>query len=401
MILQQAIEMYRNIKCDNMRDYVEALVKEKAKNDALSWQNIADMVANIYGEYHSRKWYTVRYSDWLNALSSCDDDEKYETSSDTNKSLLEIQKERVKLSDERIQMNAYIRQIAREERAKEIAIEAAKAAASIRPFKIVENEEYSDYCDREAILLISDWHYGMEVDSPFNKYNTTIAKERVEALAKKVHEQCELNGIERIHILNLGDMIAGRIHLPIRLESRIDTITQIIEVSELIANFIDSLSDKYHIDYYSCTDNHSRLEPNKSEALDAESLCRITDWYLTKRLNGSDVRMHKNEFGNDIITFKVFDFDVAGVHGDKDPKNLAIEKLTLMTRRSYDMVCTAHLHHFSADEHTGTLLVSNPSLMAADNYALKLRLHSQPAQTLIIASRDNIMENLIRIVLPV
>jgi len=62
-------------------------------------------------------------------------------------------------------------------------------------------------------------------------------------------------------------LIAGRIHLTIRFNSRIDVITQTIEVSELLAEFIDELSTYVPIDYYSVIDNHSRLEPNKKDAL--------------------------------------------------------------------------------------------------------------------------------------
>lgn len=84
--------------------------------------------------------------------------------------------------------------------------------------------------------------------------------------------------------------------------------------------------------------------------------------------------------------------NILSCHGDKDKQNSVIEKMTLLTRKSFDLVCTAHLHHFSADEHTGTRLVSNGSLMGTDSYAKNLRLYSKPSQTLIIATSENVCD---------
>ena len=252
--------------------------------------------------------------------------------------------------------------------------------------------------EKEAVLLLSDWHYGIEFNNKWNVYNPDIAKERVTRLYKKVVSHCMDNDISHIHVLNLADLIAGRIHLTIRLESRIDVITQIMEVSELLAQFLNNLTRYFEVDYYSCLDNHSRVEPNKSDSLDLESLCRITDWYLKERL-GDTVNIHDNKFGDDIITLNVLGHPIIGVHGDKDRQNSVIEKMTLFTRQSYDLACTAHMHHFSADEHTGTVLISNGALMGCDTYSKNLRLYSDPSQTLIIVSKENVTECVYRIVL--
>ena len=84
--------------------------------------------------------------------------------------------------------------------------------------------------------------------------------------------------------------------------------------------------------------------------------------------------------------------NIAAAHGDKDKQNSVIEKLTLFTRNPYDLVCTAHLHHFSMDEKDQCRLISNGSLMGTDAYARSLRLHSKPSQTLIIATPENVCD---------
>ena len=86
------------------------------------------------------------------------------------------------------------------------------------------------------------------------------------------------------------------------------------------------------------------------------------------------------------------------IDGDKDKPSTVIDNLTMMTHKHYDLVLTAHLHHFSCDEKNETVVVSNGSLMGTDAYAEKLRLSSKPSQNLIIVSEDNVVDEIHRIV---
>lgn len=42
-----------------------------------------------------------------------------------------------------------------------------------------------DTSSRDAILCISDWHYGIEVENALNSYNPEICRERVTKLVVK------------------------------------------------------------------------------------------------------------------------------------------------------------------------------------------------------------------------
>lgn len=252
---------------------------------------------------------------------------------------------------------------------------------------------------RDAILCLSDWHYGIEVDNALNRYNPEICKERVARLTAKTLKHCRAYGIKHLNLLNLGDLIAGRIHLTLRLESRFDVITQIMDVSEILAEMITELSSELKIDYYSCIDNHSRLEPNKNDALDLETLARITDWYLKTRLAANpNVKFNTNKFGPDIITFKSKGHNIAAAHGDKDSPTAAATSLARLTRDTYDLICLSHRHHFGADELNETVVLQNSSLMSTDDYAFRLRLSAKPSQNLVIVSEDNVTEAVHRIV---
>ena len=312
--------------------------------------------------------------------------------------LLELKKERVKISDERTQNNAYIRRLAREDTIKEIALAYAEKMTSKKFLDIPK--AIKDTSNRDAILCISDWHYGIEVENALNSYNPEICRERVTKLVVKTLQHCRAYGIKHINLLNLGDLIAGRIHLTLRLESRFDVVTQIMDVSEILAEMIAALSSELKVDYYSCIDNHSRLEPNKTDSLELETLARITDWYLKTRLIANpNVEFKNNIFGPEIITLNCRGHNIAAVHGDTDSPTAASTSIARLTRDTYDLVLMAHRHHFAADELNETLVVSNSSLMGTDQYAFRLRLSAQPSQNLIIVSNDNVTEAIHRIAL--
>lgn len=365
--------------------------------DNITWDELAHIINmetdRNYGESRYRKlWkaYTMGRDDAI-----AEEDMPLEIS-DLMKDKIELQKERVKLSDERIQTNAYIRQLAREETIKEIALQTAKEMNSKKILSPTYIEP--EFGTNTAILMLSDWHFGIEIDNYWNKYNPDIAKQRIAKLRDEVIKKCQNNNVEDLYVVNLADLIAGRIHLGLRLESRFDVITQIMQVSEILAELLCDLSQHFKLHYYDCLDNHSRLEPNKNDAMDLESLARITPWYLKERL-GDIVEINENEYDEGIISFKCRNYEVIGCHGDHDKPNMVVDNMTLMTHKHYDLVLTAHLHHFSADEKNETLVISNGSLMGTDTYAKNLRLSSKPSQNLIIVTDNCVCECLYRIVL--
>lgn len=370
-------------------------VKEKY---GITWQEIADYIATKYNvcrdESTLRKLYPT-----LRDLTDADlyGEEGNASAINTEEKLDALKIEQYKLKDMLTQNRAYLRAAARWDSIEDIVKEAAAQLNTCKPLLKVKPIT-KDNAKKVGIACLGDWHYGMEFKSWLNTYNPEIAKERLSNYVGQVITQGELFGIKELFVLNLGDLIAGRIHNSIRYESRFDVITQIMHVSEMLAEALTILSQHFRINYYACSDNHSRLEPNKSDAINAESLCRITDWHLATRLRDNvNISINKNKFDEDIITFNAFSFKIAGVHGDKDQPRSVIEKIDLLTQQHYDLICTAHLHHFSGDEHCDTVVIGNGSLMGTDSYSKNARLHSRPSQNLIIVSEDNVIKHIDRI----
>lgn len=385
------------IKKDEERDdYIIRICNAKKKFN-LEWCELARVINDKLGENNTgesiRKFYERQTK--LKGLK------KYTeplTGNETSQEMLELAKIKAKISDERVQMNAYVRQIAREETLKDIAVEVANKMSNKKMLPKYDKKNISTYQKREAILELSDVHYGAVVSNYWNEYNPEATKKYFGILKSHIIEKCDANGVKVLHVVNLGDLINGLIHLRIRLESRIDVVTQTIEISEILAEFLNDLTQYYEVHFYSCLDNHSRLDPNKKDSLDLESMARIIPWYLKERL-GDTVIFHENKYDPEITTFTCNGFNILGVHGDKDKLNTIVEKMSVMTHEHYDLILTAHLHHFSCDEQNETLVVSNGSMLGTDTFAKNYRLTSKPSQNLIIVDRKNVAECIYRIIL--
>ena len=378
---------------ESITNYVLRLAEERKTNRQVTWQGIADALFTQYGVARSEAWVRKLVKDELGLLSEEEEllEALNEAKSDLDSKLLDLKKERVKVGDERTQNQAYVRKLSREETLKEIALLTAQEMSSKKLLsEPTLKTNLNNEC--EAILCIGDWHYGMDFKNPWNEYSPEICKKRVAELRDKTIAYLKKNNCSLLHLVNLQDLIAGRIHLGLRLESRFDVITQTMQVAEILAEFISDLSDVCPVNYYDSLDNHSRLEPSKSDAQDLETLCRMIPWYLKERLKSNeDVLICENEYGHDLVTFETLGHKVIASHGDRDTKGRALN-LAGMTKEFYDLILTAHLHHFWADSCNNMSMIGNGSLMGTDTFAKNLRLNSDPSQTLIIVTPENVRE---------
>lgn len=355
----------------------------------LTWNDIADVINNELNYSYSADKYRKESYKILDKQAS--------QLLQAEDKIFEYKKERVKLNDQRLQINALTRLVAREETFKEIAIEAASNISKNKIFDVPKNINVKN-TEKKAILCIGDWHYGLDVDLFYNTYSVDIAVERITTLLNTVLIHLQEHSIDDLYVINLGDMISGRIHLPLRINNRIDTVQQTIEISEILAEFLNVLSEHTNVNYISVSDNHSRVEPNKKESLQTESFARIIDWFLEERLsNNKNIHFIENTFSEDFAIFNVFDHCVVAIHGDKDPQRGIVDRLNSYLQGHIDLLISAHRHHFTADENNFTEFYCNGSLIGQDQYSSDLRLNSKPSQLLFICTPENFSEIIYKI----
>ena len=122
---------------------------------------------------------------------------------------LELEKERQKLSDERVAYNALVRARSRQEELNEIIREVVSSGWLPR-LECVQQDSYSGTND--LLVSLNDIHYGADVDNYWNHYNSDVFRDMLVRYLDRVICIGREHGSERCVVWNNGDSISGSIH---------------------------------------------------------------------------------------------------------------------------------------------------------------------------------------------
>lgn len=296
----------------------------------------------------------------------------------------EIYKERCKLQDANRENNKYRREQSRTET---IVEEMQYAINKIKPFEY-KKCNYTYGTNLEASLLVSDLHYGIQIDNIKNFYNTDVCEERLNELREKTIERCKAHKVDKLNVCILGDDISGLIHFSTISENNRDVITQCIEVSELLCNFIMQLREEIPtVKVYTTYGNHSRCWQGKSSGSNKENYERIIAEFLKTRLKPYDIKVVDSGWEDFIVT-TIANKTVVMTHGDKDSFTSASGNFAKLLRQPIDEIYMAHFHSHKEMDDCGTQVIINGSLVSTDDYALTLRKHTDAVQLLRIYGED-------------
>ena len=304
-------------------------------------------------------------------------------------------KDKVQIKD---LMNAYrkdLRNDAREDAFRSDLIEAVKNLKPIDFKKCKTKYEDDLKKDKEAVLLLSDLHIGVKCDNFYNKYNSDIAKERIQKLVEDVAKYCQDNKVKRLNVLNLGDLIHGGIHTNARVNQEFDLITQITYAAELVATALKYLSEYAapEIVYRGVIDNHSRAKANKEDNIDSENFNRLIDYIIEIRLKDTSIEFKNDNLDLGLGLFKLqngkkFMFS----HGHQDNSNLCFQNAVGATREFIDYFALGHYHSNKLKEFQGMSVFVNGSICGTEEYALSKRLFNNASQRLLIFDKDNVLD---------
>lgn len=284
---------------------------------------------------------------------------------------------------------AYRRNIREESRIDTLINEIKSAADKFKDLPVNLYKDTTVDNNKEAVLLISDLHLGVDCDNYYNTYNKDIAVKRLNKLANNTIYYCKLNGIKRLNVLNLGDMIHGIIHSNARIEAQMDVAEQIILAGEYISNFLNKLTEACpEITYHSCYDNHSRAIADKNQHIEKEQFSRIIDWFIKERLKNTNIKFIDNDIDGGIGSIQIFDKKAIFAHGHQDNKNTSVQNFIGLTQEWIDYIFLAHYHNSAVKEFQGCKVFINGSIVGTEQYAFGKRLFSKPSQKLIIFSKD-------------
>lgn len=301
----------------------------------------------------------------------------------------EIYKERVRLQDVNREKRNYLREQARFENLLEVLKENIVQIPQEKEAKI--SQSYNDR-NNIAVALLSDIHYGLQVDNNVNMYSTTIASSRLNFWSTKVIEYCQLYHVQTLNIVLCGDLISGLIKLSARVAQEEDVVEQIMAISEILSREITKINSKISfVNIYGVVGNHSRMNASKEDNIDSENFERLIFRYIELRTGLKVI----DSGHSDYLEFNVGGSSCIATHGHNDKFGNVVNDFSKVLGYIPDYIYMGHTHHLQVEENGQTTVIVNGSVVGADDYAVKIRKYTKPSQVLHIISGND--DNIINI----
>lgn len=360
----------------------------------LTFQEIGELLNEVSGENHSEAKWRRPIQGFLQIQEYLEQENPTGLNSDALQDIedakVELEKEKVKMRDQKREMRNKLRQMARLEHLVDYLKDATE---ELEPFNIPISSELNQ-TENEAMIVISDWHLGMVIDSQFNRFNENVARYRINKLKQKTYEKVIKDEIQTLHIANLGDIIHGAIHVSTRIQSEEDVIQQVIRASEYLKDFVgEFLQLGLDVHFYNVIGNHGRVSPNKQEIAGIEEnfeklILTILDTAFKSQLNYTSY-----DSKDGLIETEILGQRGVLVHGDYDKGTNVVTKLPQLLGYVPDFVIGGHYHRESIMDYGKTTFITNGSLCGSDSYAIQSRLGGKPSQKYLTFTNDGIEEN--------
>lgn len=302
----------------------------------------------------------------------------------------ELEKEKVKVRDERNEL----RRMLREEARKESYVDLIKRTISesvIEPLDYQPNNVTADG-NNDLIVTLFDIHAGMNVNNYFNTFNDDVLRERLNKYLDKIIDIQNRHQSENVCVI-ISELLSGYIHPTIRIENNQNLIEQFVSVCEYISEFLAELSKHFiTVNVFMAPGNHSRLMPNKDQSLRNENMDLLALPYLRAKLQNIDnVLIHDNDVDCMIAMFRVHNQTIFAVHGDKTSMNNVADKLTAFIGFRPNLIYMGHMHTNAMTTFHDTKCIQAGSLMGGgDEYCLDHMLKNKPEQIVSVITDDGL-----------
>jgi len=398
-ILRREVETIdlRRIENESAFDYHKRLVYGKLIDKTLADCDYSELAELLYGQsyssdvarrmmYGSRKTLELMDSEQVQKVSD------HGLLSEIELKKAELQQERQRFFDQRREFNKLLSAEGRKEHIYEsLTIAANNLMNSIGVAFEDSYYEPENASDNEAVLVFSDWHYGMKTKNVFNAYNTEICKKRVTNTVNQAIQRIQLHGCRRLHVVVLGDLCHGAIHTGARVASDELACEQLMQASEILAQAILRLSQ--YVDdtlVYATYGNHARTVQNKHDSIHRDNMERIVPWWLAQRLQMYDNITIMPESDNEFLFIDACGHDICASHGDLDTVKCSPRLLTTIFQKKYgkniEYILLGDKHHRESFNELGVTATICGSLCGTDDYANDKRLYSQPEQLMLIVN---------------
>lgn len=376
--------------------YHKRIVYGKLADKTLTDVDYTELAELAYGKPYSsdvarRMFYGSKFTLDLMTAEQADSIADSSILSELDEKMIELRKERQKFFDQRNAFNKAVRDRSRQEELNEIIVDAIHNG-DLPELNYEIN--YIESSGNDLLVSLNDLHYGAVHSNYWGSYNSSIARDMMNHYLDRIIKIAETHQSENCIVWENGDAISGAIHRSIQITNKENIIEQIMGASELIAEFIAELSKHFKtVKFVSVSGNHSRIDPNKDNALVDERLDDLIEWYISARLqNFENVEIGSGEkIDSTMYLIDIRGKNYCGVHGDFDGSASKVQSLQTMVGKPLYAVLSGHMHHNKVDEVQGVKTVMAGSFLGMDDYCVQKRIFGKPEQMVCVCDENGIV----------
>lgn len=377
-------------------DYHKRLVYGKLVDKTLADMDYTELAELVYGQPYSsdvarRMLYGSRRTLELMDSERAGDIEDNDILTELDAKMIELRKERQKFFDQRNAFNKVVRDRSRQEELNEILVDAIHNGSlpSLNYERTFVEESSND-----LLVSLNDLHYGASHSNYWGAYNSDICREMMRKYLDRIIKIQETHHSENCIVWENGDVISGSIHRSIQVTNKENVIQQVMGASELIAEFIAELSKHFRtVKFVSVAGNHSRIEPNKDNAVMDERLDDLVEWYLAARLqNFENVEIGAGQkIDSTMYVINIRGLNYGGVHGDYDGSASKVQSIQTMIGKPLYAILSGHMHHNKVDDVQGVKTIMAGSFLGMDDFCIQKRIYGKPEQLVCVCDDNGVV----------
>lgn len=356
-----------------------------------SWQDVADILNELLGSEYTESKFRKQFQAFNKMLNA--NRSKFTDSDEQIKEIevqkRELEKERKKLSDARVDYNRLIRQEARKESYADMVKRII--CENVEPMNIPVH--YTLFNSSTDLLVhLTDIHTGIEIHNWKNDFDSDILKRRIEKFTSDILDIRGMHQSENCYLV-IGEILSGIIHNNLRLQNNMDLMEQFKYVSELISAMLSRMANHFnHIYVYTTPGNHSRISPKKEDALDGENMDVLLPFYLKARMqNFENITICDNNIESEIAMFNIRGNNVFAAHGHKDSPSNVVQNFTMMFGIKPEIVLLGHRHTNSMETVYDTKVIQSGCVSGSDQFATSIRKVNRPEQTVSVIGNNGLI----------
>ena len=298
----------------------------------------------------------------------------------------QLEKEKIKIQTEKLELQRWRREVARDELiCEKICNEVRANNAIVAPQPIVV-----DKAGRSAILAFGDEHYATEFTiyglygEVINSYSPEIFEQRMWDLFYKTIDIVEKENLTTLHVFALGDFTDGIIRCSQLMKLRYGVVEGTVKYANFIANWLNELTKYVKVKYQMVYGNHSELrmlgQPKGTFKEDNTGMF-VREMIRTYLENNPNFELIINPTG--LIFDNIEGFNVLGIHGEVRNMESAIKDFSNTYNTNIQILLGGHMHHYKAETvGINKDVINVPSVIGIDDYSMSLNKTSNPGAVL-------------------